>query len=60
MRVTIPVDLSTRSFIPLPRFFNSLAEHLLFLTHLWSYFRSNLPERRMMCVHFASHIVLLS
>ena len=23
MRVTIPIDLSTRSFIPLPRFFNS-------------------------------------
>ena len=23
MRVTIPIDLSTRPFIPLPRFFNS-------------------------------------
>ncbi len=23
MRVTIPIDLSTRSFIPIPRFFNS-------------------------------------
>ncbi len=23
LRVTIPIDLSTRSFIPLPRFFNS-------------------------------------
>ncbi len=23
IRVTIPIDLSTRSFIPLPRFFNS-------------------------------------
>jgi hypothetical protein len=23
MRVTIPIDLSTRSFIPLPRFLNS-------------------------------------
>ena len=23
MRVTIPIDLSTRSFIPSPRFFNS-------------------------------------
>jgi hypothetical protein len=30
MRVTIPIDLSTRAFIPLPRFFNSRREpHLL-------------------------------
>jgi hypothetical protein len=29
MRVTIPIDLSTRSFIPLPRFFNSRRVSLL-------------------------------
>jgi hypothetical protein len=30
MRVTIPIDLSTRTFIPLPRFYNSRREpHLL-------------------------------
>jgi hypothetical protein len=35
MRVTIPIDLSTRSFIPLPRFL-TLVECLLFLINLWS------------------------
>ena len=29
MGVTIPIDLSTRSFIPLPRFFNSRRSHPL-------------------------------
>ena len=32
MRVTIPIDLSTRPFIPLPRFFHSRRAPLL-LTH---------------------------
>ena len=35
MWVTIPIDLSTRSFIPLPRFL-TLVKCLLFLINLWS------------------------
>ena len=58
MRVTIPIDWSTRPFIPLPRFL-TLVGNLLFLIHLWSYFRGNLPELHMMCVHFENFIVLL-
>ena len=34
MRVTIPIDLSSRSFIPLPRFFNS--RRVPPLLNLWS------------------------
>jgi hypothetical protein len=36
IRVTIPIDLSTWSFIPLPRFFNSRRVSPLLDVNLWS------------------------
>ena len=39
--------------------FLTLVEELLFLTHLWSYFRNNLPDRHILYVHFESFIGLL-
>ena len=58
MRVTIPIDLSTCPFIPLPLFLTFVG-HLLFLTHLCSYFHRNLSERHMMWVHFERFIGFL-
>ena len=50
-RVTIPIDLSTRSFIPLPRFFHSRRASL-FLLLPYPYFLNTLSKWNMMCVHF--------
>jgi hypothetical protein len=50
MWVTIPIDLSTRSFIPLPRFLNS--RRVPPLLNLWSLFLNSLPKGHMMCVMF--------
>jgi hypothetical protein len=50
MRVTVPLDLSTRPFIPLPRFFRSRRAPPLLTLSL----RNALPKRHMMCVHFLS------
>ena len=44
-------DLSTWSFVPYLVFL-TLVEHLLFLIHLWSYFRNNLSEWYMVWFHF--------
>jgi hypothetical protein len=54
MWVTIPIDLSTSPFIPLPHFLNSrrvsplLKQSLVLIPH------NSLPKRHMMCVMFKS------
>ncbi len=51
IRVTIPIDLSTWSFIPLPRFFNSRRVPPL-LNQSVVLIPQHLPKRHMMCVMF--------
>ncbi len=57
MRVTIPIDLSTRTFIPLPRFFRS-RQHPLILPFPWSYFLNALPMDSMVSA-MESRVVLV-
>ena len=49
--VTIPLDLSSRTYITLPRFIRQP----LFLRLLSYYSRNLLAKRQMMCVHFKLH-----
>ena len=51
MRITTPLDLSTKPFIPLPRFIHTRVFQHLFL-HLLSYYSLHLlSKRHMMCNH---------
>ena len=54
MRVTIPLDLSTRAFIPLPRSFHSRRTPSLLTPSLvlFSQLSDALSKRHMMCVYF--------